>query len=756
MIQVEMAKFICKKSVQVNPKSMNKKIVFFSVLLMKCCLIHAQVHKTVGEKILKQGMVITSDTKIKKGVYKLDASHDLEHPVILIDGYRITVDFNNVTLQGSNSTTKPDVFFGVAIIISGKSSNITIKNLKVKGYKVALLAKDVTSLTVENCDFSYNYRQHLNSTREKEDLSDWMSYHHNESDEWLRYGAAMYLRNCNMAIIRNCKVTNGQNALMMTNCDDGLVMNNDFSFNSGIGIGMYRCNYNEIVYNKIDFNVRGYSHGVYNRGQDSGGILVYEQSSHNLFYKNSVTHSGDGFFLWAGQTTMDSGEGGCNDNLILANDFSYAPTNGVEATFSRNKILKNRIFECDNGIWGGYSYNTVIAGNQFRNNNVGIAIEHGQDNDIYNNLFFRDRVAIKLWANPTQPDWSYAKVRDTKSKNYNLVLNSFNENKTAMDLIRTDSMEIFGNYFSHSDELIRADSTVTNIDTTQDDVLVDKFSRDTTIQDTAFANHIDPFKGRGMLNGRKNILMTEWGPYDFRSPIIWNTNPTDTFDIMSFDIKGPNGKWKVKSYKGVDSISSKSGNVPATITAKKSKAGTTDIVIQLEYVGEEIKTPFGESIAKGKPYLFLFQRFFQPIDWTVNWFTLDTATHNPLKTGELFAPTVKMRPVKTEKTLKLDYAWWGGIKTDEGQVPQFITLAEGTGNFQQGQYEIGVTWDDAVRLYVDNKLMIDEWNPSKYTVDESPHKAVTMDLGEGTHNFRVEHIELGGFATLALKIKKVK
>ena len=154
---------------------------------------------------------------------------------------------------------------------------------------MALLAKDVTSLTLENCDFSYNYRQHLNSTQENEDMSDWMSYHHNENDEWLRYGAAIYLRNCNMPIVRNCKVTGGQNALMMTNCNDGLIVNNNFSFNSGIGIGMYHCSYNDVAYNKIDFNVRGYSDGVYNRGQDSAGILVYEQSNNNLFYKNSVT-----------------------------------------------------------------------------------------------------------------------------------------------------------------------------------------------------------------------------------------------------------------------------------------------------------------------------------------------------------------------------------------------------------------------------------------------------------------------------------
>jgi parallel beta-helix repeat protein len=742
--------------VQVNVKEMNKKILLCLLTMFGCIIFNAQIRKpSVGEKLIKKGMVITENTKIKKAVYKLDAYENLDQPVVLIDGYDITVDFNNATLQGSNAKKNPDEFFGVAIIISNKSSKITIKNLKAKGYKIALFAKDVTILTIENCDFSYNYRQHLNSTQEKEDISDWMSYHHNEADEWLRYGAAIYLRNCNMPIIRNCKVTGGQNALMMTECNDGLIVNNDFSFNSGIGIGMYRCSYNDIAYNKIDFNVRGYSDSVYNRGQDSAGILVYEQSSNNLFYRNSVTHSGDGFFLWAGQSTMDTGKGGCNDNILFGNDFSYAPTNGVEVTFSRNKILKNRIFECDNGIWGGYSYNTEIANNQFRNNNVGIAIEHGQEIDIHHNLFFRDKTAVKLWARKEQPsDWGYAKYRDTRSRNYNMAFNSYNENKVAMNIVRTDSLKIFGDYISNADQYLMIDSTVTNVDTTEDTFLSDKFSVDSTIIGPILQNPIDPFRGIGKLAGRKNILITEWGPYDFRSPIIWNSNPTDTSGIMHFDIKGPNGKWKIKSYKGVDSISTTSGTIPASVTAKKMNSERTDINIQLEYIGEEIKTPFGNVITKGKPYIFSFKKFFQPVDWTVNWFSLDTAVYNPIKTGELFAPNVKVRPVKTEKVQKLDYAWWGGIKTDEGQVPRFITVAEGTGNFQKGEYDFGITWDDAVRFYVDNKLVIDEWNPSMYTFDESPHRKVRLSFTEGTHSFRVEHIELGGFATLDLKIKK--
>jgi len=749
--------------VQVNVKAMNKKMMLCSVLMFVCYVLNAQVPKnSYGEKGLKRGMIITENTKIKKAIYKLDAFENPDQPVILIEGYNITVDFNHATLRGSNTKKSPDEFFGVAIIISSKSNRVTIKNLNAKGYKVALFAKDVTSITLENCDFSYNYRQHLNSTQEKEDVSDWMSYHHNENDEWLRYGAAIYLRNCNMPIIRNCRVTGGQNALMMSNCNDGLIVNNNFSFNSGIGIGMYRCGYNEIAYNKIDFNVRGYSDGVYNRGQDSAGILVYEQSNNNLFYKNSVTHSGDGFFLWAGQTTMDNGMGGCNDNIVFGNDFSYAPTNGIEATFSRNKILNNRIFECDNGIWGGYSYDTEIANNQFRNNNTGIAIEHGQQNDIHHNLFFRDKVAIKLWARKEQPTdpiaigWGYSKYRDTRSRNYNLALNSYNENNTALDIANTDSLKIFGDYISNAGQFLKVDSTVTNIDSTEDNYLVDKFSVDSVITGPFIENPLDPFKGTGKLAGRKNILVTEWGPYDFRYPIIWNINPTDTSILMQFDLKGPGGKWKLKSYKGVDSISSKTGTLPATITAKKLKGEITDIDIQLEYIGEEIKTSFGEIIPKGKLYVFSYKKFFQPINWTVNWFSLDTAVNNPIKTGELFAPNIKVRPVKTEKVQKLDYAWWGGIKTDEGQVPQFITIAEGVANFKKGEYEFGITWDDAVRVYVDNKLVLDEWNPSKYKFDESPHKKMNLNLAEGPHYFRVEHIGLGGFATLSLKIRKIE
>jgi len=727
---------------------MTKKIILLSLVIASCSYVIGQ------EKLISKGLKISKSVKIKKQTYKLDASTSMEEALLVIEGDNITVDFNNAVLKGSNLKKNPDEFFGVAILIrSGK--NITIKNLKARGYKVALMAKGITNLTIDNCDFSFNYRQHLNSTQEKEDISDWLSHHQNEKDEWLRYGAAMYLRGCELAVIKNTKVTGGQNALMMTNCNKGKIYNNDFSFNSGLGIAMYRSSFNTIAYNKINFNVRGYSDGVYNRGQDSAGILVYEQSNNNLFYKNSVTHGGDGFFLWAGQTTMNSGKGGCNDNVLQGNDFSYAVTNGIEVTFSRNIISGNRIFECDHGIWGGYSYNTIIAGNQFRLNRIAIAIEHGQDNEIHHNIFHENKEAIRLWANKQQPaDWGYTKNRDTRSRDYTIVNNNFNSNPIVMNIIRTEKLNVFDNIYDEYETLFKIDSTVAGFDTTFNEVISQKYNEDSTELIPDISSPQNAFIGNSTLTGRKNIMITEWGPYDFRSPIIWNTNPTDTTGLMKFDLTGPKGKWKIKRFKGVKDISLMSGTFPATITAVKTANSRTDILIELEYIGSAITTAFGENITAGKPSTFSFRKFFQPIDFDVLWYAYDFKMHDPIKTGLIFPPTARLSPIKNEKTNKLDYSWWGGIKTEEGDHPQFVTTASGSAIFEKGNYELGVTWDDAVRVYVDGKLVINEWNPSLYKFDESPHKTIKLAL-DGKHSFTVEHVEVGGFATLSLKIKKL-
>ena len=143
---------------------MIKKITAFLILILVLHELQAQ------EMSLKKGMVIKKSMKIRKTIYQLGSYDSLNTAVLVIEGNDIVIDFNNATLSGSTSML-PNKFRGVAVIVrNGK--NITIRNLSVRGYKIALKATGVVGLKIENCDFSYNYRQHLNSTPLKEDLSD--------------------------------------------------------------------------------------------------------------------------------------------------------------------------------------------------------------------------------------------------------------------------------------------------------------------------------------------------------------------------------------------------------------------------------------------------------------------------------------------------------------------------------------------------------------------------------------------------------
>jgi parallel beta-helix repeat protein len=359
-------------------------------------------------------------------VAQLRPSPGMDKPAMIIDKPGAVVDLARFELRGTPRSVDPDKRVGLGIEVRAK--NVTILNAKVRGYMVGLRAVNADGLRIINGDFSDNYKPRLLSTPEREDASDWMSYHKNEKGEWLRYGAGIYLDTCRNFEVRGTKITGGQNGLMMTRTENGKVWNNNFSYLSGIGLGMYRSSKNVIQHNKIDYCVRGFSYGKYNRGQDSAGILVYEQSNENVFAYNSVTHGGDGFFLWAGQTTMDSGKGGCNDNLVYGNDFSHAPTNGIEATFSRNVFANNLVMECWHGVWGGYSYDSKVAGNIFAYNTDGIALEHGQQNSISDNTFYRNETDVRLWQNATQDsNWGYAKVRDTRSRDYDISGNTFSD-----------------------------------------------------------------------------------------------------------------------------------------------------------------------------------------------------------------------------------------------------------------------------------------------------------------------------------------
>jgi parallel beta-helix repeat protein len=542
-------------------------------------------------------MIITHSVKIRPGHYAAPAG---DGAALTIRGNDIVVDLAGVELIGNADREHPDQFTGTAIRIEG-GRNITVKGVHARGYKVGIIARNVTRLALLNNDLSYNWKPRLFSGILKESLDDWLDYHQNEKDEWLRYGAGIYLAEVTIGEIKGNTVTQGMNGLLMTRSTGVRVWNNTFSYNSGLGIGMYRASRNIVMHNRIDWNVRGYSHGFYNRGQDSAGLLIYEQSSNNIVAFNSVTHSGDGLFLWAGQSTMDSGKGGCNDNLFYANDFSYAPTNGMEATFSRNAFVANRVAGNWHGLWGGYSYESVVLGNHFTGNVEAIAIEHGQNNQIDGNTFAGDTIAIHLWANPIEPsDWGYPKARDTRSHDYDIAGNTFSGAHVALRVDNTLALNVRGNAFHAVD-------TVTKVsgDTTGWVFNAEKGNGTTQPIPAKYRvarlpggiNAIMPPTAR---RGRATIIVDERGPYDWKSPKLWPGGRDDTLPL-TLRVLGPMGHWRVVARDGIAALSANSGTVGDVIIVTPAPGREHDFRLELEYRGAAVVTSFGEQIPAGKP-----------------------------------------------------------------------------------------------------------------------------------------------------------
>ena len=688
--------------------------------------------------------------RIAPGTYRLPAHPSPDSALIIIRGNNIEVDFSGVVLEGIAPAADPDGAQGVAIRIEG-GRNVQVRNARIRGYKIGILARGTSGLRLTNNDLSHNWKPRLFSLVEHESLVDWLSFHHNERREWMRFGAAIYLDSVRGGELRGNTARQGMNGLLMNRTDSVRVRNNDFSFNSGLGIGMYRSSDNTIVYNTVEYDVRGYSHGFYRRGQDSAGILMYEQSCRNLVAWNSVTHGGDGLFVWAGQTTMDSGTGGVNDNLFFGNDFSWAPTNGMEATFSRNTFAANLVEGSDHGLWGGYSFSSIVIGNRFARNRIGIAIEHGQDNVISHNVFDGDQTAISLWANPIEPsDWGYPRHRDTRGRDYQVENNLFRGNRVAMRALNTIGLNLLGNF-----ELDVDTFSVTR------DTQRFRAEGNRPLTDAPFAWPVIPTDyarlfpdslggpGHAPLSplarrDRSSIIVDEWGPYDWRSPKLWPADSSRTWPLRLV-AHGPPGRWRVVSRRGVEHVSPESGRTGDTLVVAPYATRDNDWELVLEYRGAATVSPRGQRAAAGAPVRFAYGGVDPVAPWSVKFFTWTDSSSPQLK-PDSFESILRGTPVATRTEPRLDYMWYRPTITGVPQA-KFAIEATTTVTLPAGAWTLRTISDDAVRVWVDGALVIDNWTPHESAVDNAP-------IAAGAHEVRVLHYQGDGWTELRVEFVK--
>jgi parallel beta-helix repeat protein len=476
-------------------------------------------------------------------------------------------------LRGATNGTPWDALRGIGIRIDGHK-NVIIENAKIRGFKNGILATGADNLLVTDCDFADNYRQHLKSTREAESNDDWLFPHHNDQRKWHdEYGGAICIENATNVVIRRVQVRRGQNGILLDRVTDSAIYDNDCSFLSGWGLALWMSNGNKITRNAFDFCIRGHFEDVYNRGQDSAGILCFEQSSDNLFAENSATHGGDGFFGFAGHNAIGESwwnhqrevlrastgkedvdslikpepelerllsDRGCNRNILIANDLSYASAHGIELTFSEdNTIARNRVV--DNGIcgfWGGYSSHTLVVENDFARNGGmaygsergAINMEHASDNLILNNNFLNNKCAVQFWWDNDGVLMRFPGVagNDRGVTGNVIAKNHFEVNRdvdfkrmgtkgrfVVLQMRDPSKKNLHQNFYIDNDVKLKHPLAVEFV--LEDDVDVTRGGDVLKYQIPKYQplgiNH--PVGARRQLRDRRLILMDEWGPKEY-------------------------------------------------------------------------------------------------------------------------------------------------------------------------------------------------------------------------------------------------
>ena len=83
-------------------------------------------------------------------------------------------------------------------------------------------------------------------------------------------------------------------------------------------------------------------------------------------------------------------------------------------------------------------------------------------------------------------------------------------------------------------------------------------------------------------------------------------------------------------------------------------------------------------------------------------------------------------------------------------VPQasFRMIATTDVNLRSGSYQIRTISDDAMRVWVDGKLVIDNWKPHESEVNTAP-------IAPGRHSIRVAYYQAGGWVEIRAEILRL-
>lgn len=334
------------------------RILLFLIIFFAFAKCQLESETIDNQNITPQkGLVINQSSSLKNGEYKLIATNNSHEKIITIEGDSIEVDFNDLTLIGTNDLTKPDAFQGVAIHIK-KGKNITIKNLNVIGYRMALQVDSVENLTIDSCNFSFNYRA--------DSMAD---FDINKVKE-----GAVTINYSNRIIIQNSTISNNYNGIVLNQSKRVNIDKSTIQFHPKVGIMINdKSRLRGIDSSFVDWNLTATT-------WDSSG------NGYPYYSHNSLTHNGFTFVSIKDQLTN-----------------TYTAT---QIDFRHPKFLINKNVQLDPKYPKGEIYK--------------IPTKYGVYNFEYPAIFLREKSDNQYtfaMFGPTVGNWKFVNAKNVKSTN---------------------------------------------------------------------------------------------------------------------------------------------------------------------------------------------------------------------------------------------------------------------------------------------------------------------------------------------------
>ncbi len=278
-------------------------------------------------------IVITGDTTLDRNAV-LNAR-------LVIRASHITIDGNGATLVGPGRAGDLPSFenAGIGVRADGMTG-VTLRHLKARGFATGLAITDGAAWRVEGCDFSDNYD--------------------NPRFGWgeLPPRGGILLTRVHASVFEKNRANRVWDGLHLRESSDNLISENDFSHCSNVCAKLWTACRNRFLNNNLSYGLRIDRSKGEVHARDSTCVLIESGSNDNYWYRNDVTHGGDGLFVRVLNGWVSTG------NQFVENDTSYANNNCIESWSPGNTYLRNKANHGSYGFWLGGSDQTVLIGNE--------------------------------------------------------------------------------------------------------------------------------------------------------------------------------------------------------------------------------------------------------------------------------------------------------------------------------------------------------------------------------------------------------